>query len=210
MRFLSYDGILAQIVRYIGRLILLNICYILCCLPVFTFGATTTALYTVFLNDREDERLVRRYFKAFKDNFKQATKIWLVFLLLLMVLIGDYYCLFAFDFSGENVAWIVTIIISVVYLSITSFVFPLQAHYENRPRTTIRNAVVLGVGLILLGIALNCVTFLPAIVYLVSEDLYVNVMIWWIPVWFALAAQINALILGWIFRKIQPEEKQEE
>ena len=40
--------------------------------------------------------------------------------------------------------------------------------------------------------------------------LYVNVMIWWIPVWFALAAQINALILGWTFRKIQPEEKKEE
>lgn len=207
MRFFSYDGIPAQIIRFVVQLLLLNLSYMLCCLPIFTFGAATTALYSVFLNKQEDERLVRRFFRVFREEFAQSTKIWLVFLCLLLVLLGDYYCLCAFDFRGEGAGWVISVIASVIYLSVTAFVFPLQAHYNNSAKTTIRNAVVLGVGMILLGIVLNVISFLPIIVYLIDAKVYFSVMTWWLPVWCSLAALINSRILGWVFRRIQPEGK---
>lgn len=209
MRIFSYDGIIAQIIRFFIQLFLLNLFYVLCCLPVFTFGAATTALYSVFLHKQEDERLVRRFFQAFRAEFGRSTKIWIIFLLLLLALVGDYYCLCAYDFAGESVAWVITVIATVLYLSIAAFVFPLQAHYDNPIKVTVRNAAVLGVGMILLGVLLNVIAFLPVIVFFFSLELFSNVMIWWLPVWCSLAILINSKLLGWVFRKIQPEEEKE-
>lgn len=207
MRFFSYDGIISRIIRFVLGLFLLNFAYLLCCIPVVTAGAANTALYAVFLNQQEDERMVRCFFHSFRKEFAQSTKIWAVFLLLLLLLAGDYYCLFAYDFPGEGIAWILSVIVSVIFLSVSAFVFPLQAHYQNPVEKTIRNAVILGVGLILVGVLLNIVTFLPVILYFVSTKVFYNVVIWRLPAWSALAALVNGKILGAVFRKLQPEGK---
>lgn len=207
MRFFSYDGIISQIIRFVLGLFLLNFAYLLCCIPVVTAGAANTALYAVFLNRQEDERMVRCFFRSFRKEFAQSTKIWAVFLLLLLLLAGDYYCLLAYDFPGEGIAWILSVIASVVFLSVSAFAFPLQAHYANPVGKTIRNAVMLGVGMILVGVLLNIVTFLPIILFFVGLRVFYNVVIWWLPVWSALAALVNGKILGAVFRKLQPEGK---
>ena len=205
MRLFSYDGIPAQILRYLARLFLLTLCHTLCCLPVVTFGAASTAIYAAFFQNRWDEGLIRSYFSAFRDNFKQATTLWLIALLPLLLLAGDYYCLFAYDFVNEGIAWVVTVLISLVYLSMLSFLFPLQARYENPGRITIRNAMILGVGLLPLGVFMNAMNVLPALIYLISPELYSGVMVWWVPIWWGLAAQINSWILMRVFRRLQPE-----
>ena len=44
MRIFGYDGFFAQAARYLGGLLLLNFCFFLCCIPVFTIGAACAAL----------------------------------------------------------------------------------------------------------------------------------------------------------------------
>ena len=205
MRVFSYDGILAQIIRYICRLFILTLCHTICCLPVVTFGAASTAIYASFFQTGRDEGLIRGYFRAFRDNFKQATILWLIMLLPLLLLAGDYYCLCDYDFANEGIAWVVTVLISVVYLSVISFLFPLQARYENPAKVTIRNALVLGVEMLPLGVLMNVVNYFPILVYLFSPELYAGAVVWWVPVWIGLAAQINSWVLIRIFRKLQPE-----
>ena len=62
------------------RLIWLNLLWFLCCLPIVTIGASTTALYSVTLKYARDEEgyLTRSFFQAFRQNFRQSTIIWLV------------------------------------------------------------------------------------------------------------------------------------
>ena len=83
---------------------------------------------------------------------------------------GDYYCLCAYDFANEGIAWVVTVLISVVYLSVISFLFPLQARYENPAKVTVRNALVLGVGMLPLGVLMNVVNYFPILVYLSARS----------------------------------------
>ena len=54
------------------RLIWLNLLWFLCCLPVVTIGAATTALYSVTLKYARDEEgyLTRSFFQAFRQNFR--------------------------------------------------------------------------------------------------------------------------------------------
>ena len=56
----------------------LNILWLVCSLPIVTIGASTTALFYVTLKMAEDrdDGLTRMFFKAFRENFKPATKLW--------------------------------------------------------------------------------------------------------------------------------------
>ena len=66
----------------------LNLLWIVCSLPIITVGASTTALYYVTLKIAEDREgdITQQFFRAFRSNFKQATQLWLMLLLLGVVL----------------------------------------------------------------------------------------------------------------------------
>ena len=63
-----------------------GILWLLCSLPLVTIGASSSALYYAVSKSVRHERgnLTKAYFKGFKDNFKDATLIWLVYLLILI------------------------------------------------------------------------------------------------------------------------------
>ena len=60
----------------------LNILWLICCLPIVTIGASTTALFYVTLKMAEDrdDGLTGMFFRAFRQNFLPATKLWLILL----------------------------------------------------------------------------------------------------------------------------------
>ena len=75
----------------VADLIILNILAVICSLPIFTIGASWTALYfvTIRMVRKEESYIVKDFFRSFKENFKQATTIWLIVLVMSAVLAGD-------------------------------------------------------------------------------------------------------------------------
>ena len=209
MKFLSYDGILAKVVRYVWNLFLLNICFVLCCLPVFTIGAAMSAMYSVFMNSSVESSVLRQYFTAFKGNFKKATLIWLILLPITAVLVANWYFLLSYRFNGDGMLMAVGIVATILYLSVTSFVFALQARYENTVWQTLKNALLLGIGKIFTGVLMSFVSLFPLIMFVVDLNVFINVVAIWIPWGFALQIQINSLLLGRVFKKIQQNAPQE-
>ena len=210
MKFLSYDGLLARIVRYIWNLFVLNICFILCCLPVITIGAAISAMYAVFLNDFRESGVLRKFFGAFAENFKQATVIWLIFMALAAVLAANWYYLLTYSLGGNGLLLAVAAVVSVLYLSVVSFAFALQAKYENSPLQTMKNALILSIGKLFSGVLMSFVNLFPVIMFVVDLDVFVNVVAIWIPLGFALQIQINALIVRRVFRKLQPQNQEDQ
>lgn len=206
MKFFSYDGILAQIIRYIWNLFVLNLCTIVCCSPIVTAGAAITALYSVYLNESMASSRIFQYFRAFKENFRQSTLIWLVFLGFSVVIGMDVYLLLTYDFSGNAVLKILTVIVATLGMSVGSFIFPLVAHYENSNRQTWRNAFVLGVSLFPYGVVMTVISLLPIFLFFVNLDVMVIVLAIWIPLGGALSAQINSWILKHVFHRLQSME----
>ena len=70
------DGKFYEIVSAIADLVILNLLFVLCSLPIFTIGASTTALFGVTkkMADNREGYIVRTYFKLFKENFKILNK----------------------------------------------------------------------------------------------------------------------------------------
>ena len=84
----NYDN---PVWRFIGKfwdVLVVNLLWIICSIPIVTIGASTTAMYYVTLRlvRDEDGYTIRSFFKSFKDNFKQATAIWLIFLAVGLIL----------------------------------------------------------------------------------------------------------------------------
>ena len=73
--FFNYDNPVWRFIGKLGDLVLLNLLWLVCCIPVFTAGAATTAVYYVTLKlvRDEDDSTIKSFFRSFIQNFKQAT-----------------------------------------------------------------------------------------------------------------------------------------
>lgn len=135
----------SPLMRALGRvadLMILNFLTLVCCIPVITAGAALTALDHMCLKIVRDEDgyLLRGYFKAFKENFRQSTIIWLLLLLAIAVVGADvavmYYAVIEFPF----VVRIAILIMGIIVLCTSMYLFPLQAKFANPVVRTIKNA----------------------------------------------------------------------
>ena len=71
--------------------IVLGLLWVVCSLPVVTMGAASAALYIATRRClvRGESYLLRTFFRAFRENWKQATLVWLLALSLLGLLALD-------------------------------------------------------------------------------------------------------------------------
>ena len=86
----SYESKPMQLFMRLGDLIILNLLYILCCIPIFTIGAAQAGLHTgikVLLDKEDDTQPSTAFFKGFSSGFGTITLGWgLIGILLLAVI----------------------------------------------------------------------------------------------------------------------------
>lgn len=199
----------SPIMRFLGRvgdMMILNILVMICCIPIITVGAAFTAMHYVLLKMVRDEEgyLIRGFFKSFVQNFKQATLIWLLMLLVAAVYVGDSYI---FGYSGvafPRFLIIAIIAVGVTMMMVAMYVFPLLARFDNTIKNTLRNAAVLTVANLPKTILMALIYVLPLI--LVYYSAYSTIFI--ILFGFSVPAYGAAYLYSGIFKKFEPETEQ--
>lgn len=192
---LDFDSPVVQNLSHIADLILLNLFVLLCCIPIVTIGAAQTALYDVTGRIvRKEEYSLISYWKAFKDNFKIATVLWLIFMIGgLLIAFGVYYYL-PIETALGQIALALQCIICFSWMAAFSWAFPLQARFENTIKNTIYNAFYCAVFYIprtVIMIVLNC---FPMVLFFMAPPWFVRAGPLWIFLWFSLAGSINAFL----------------
>lgn len=83
MKKTNIDSPFYRTMGRIGDLVLANVLWLVCSLPIITAGASTLGLFTVVnkMAAKEDYTVRTDFFKAFRRDFKQSTALWLVLLL---------------------------------------------------------------------------------------------------------------------------------
>ena len=151
----SYDSPVSQALFKFCWACCLGAVWLVCSLPVFTLGASTTALYAVtikLVRDREGTSPLRQFFAAFRSNFKQATILWLMLLTVGVFLALDVYILShlrSTTAGAPAVVWTllfaVVLAASLIYVIILLYTFPLLSYFENNSRAMVLNAFLVGV-----------------------------------------------------------------
>ena len=141
-KLFNMDNPVMKFLTLVFDLLVLNVLWVICSIPIFTIGASTTALYySCFKRIREDEGYtVKNFFHSFKVNFKLATLIWLILLLIGGLLGTDVWYTLTTDNSIMKWFLYPCIPVVVIYLMELLFVFPTLALFDNKLLGTIKNA----------------------------------------------------------------------
>lgn len=207
-KFLNLDSPLMIFLSNLTDIIVLNVLCFICCLPIITIGPSVTAMHYITLKIARDEEIyvIRDYFKAFKENFKQSVLAWLVFLVITAVFFLDYVILK--DMGLENTK-VFLMIIGAIYLLVCftmMYVFPLMARFENPLKQTVKNAFLMSILHIFKTIIMAVIYAIPFALL----PLHYNVLMVFLLVGLSGPAYFNSFIWKSIFKKYEPEKKEEE
>lgn len=127
------DSPFIQIGTKIANMLILNLYFIVGCLPILTIGASVTALFTVCLDmvqDKEDPKITRTFWKAWVRNLGHGILFTLIFG---VVLYAIWMNLQLFNKLPDNpLIFLILGILAILLLFVHMFyAFALDARYDN-------------------------------------------------------------------------------
>lgn len=187
----------------ITNLCVLGVLWFLFSLPVVTVGAATAALfgYTLKLWSDEEGYIWKGFWRGFKENFRQATLVWLGMLILGGLLVLDFYIYryLAVGRTVKIVLFFALVSVGIVFLLTSLYVFPLIAYFRLPLRKVVPHAFIMSMGnlfvsvtnLVIYGIAAFLSSLMPAV----------------FMVWFAIASYFASGFYRSVFEKYLPEDE---
>ena len=197
---LDLEGKTMKTVDKAADIVIINLLFILTSLPVVTIGASASAMCYVMqrLSKNEEGYTAKDYFKAFWQNLKKGTQLWLLMLPVLVLMVWNIWALMVNYrlFPG----WIVglTGMGSLIVLMVMLYIFPLQAHFENSIGNTIKNAVTVMLLNLPRSLLMLLVFFAPAAAVAISYSSLVAVLF----CGFSLPAYISCFLYRKMFERM--------
>lgn len=205
------DNVVMRALSRLCDFMLLNILWVICSIPLFTIGASTTALYTVMLKvvKNEEGYIVKGFIAAFKENFKKSTIIWLILAAIGIVIGVDSRLALGMQSTMRTIFQSAFIIFGLVWLCVVIYVFPLTARYENTIKNTIKNALILSVAKLPYTILMVVITAGPVILtFLDVRTLLIGIALW-IVIGVSLVTWLNSFLLRKAFEIFHQEDKEQ-
>ncbi len=198
----SPNNIVIRIINRIGDLVVVHLLWALCSIPIFTIGASTTALhYTAMKSVKlEDGYVAKRFFKSFKENFKQSTLMWLLAIFLGAFFSADLYLSHYYSVKPLKIFFVIVL---CVYVFTMFYLFPLQARFANPIKVTIRNAFLLSIKYFPWTLLLILYTLVFALVIYISPIMQMIMLIAGAGCY----SYVTAFIYNKIFAPYLPEER---
>lgn len=142
MKFFSIDSPLYKFLSKLLDVLKLNFLWIIFSIPVITVGASTVAAMSVALKMVDDEEgyIGRSFLKAFKENWKQGTLLWVITVIASYAVYLDFQLFEAVE--GNPIIFLIIGMISVALVIVALiYSYPLSARYENTLFRTIQNSI---------------------------------------------------------------------
>lgn len=200
----SLDNPFMQFLSRVADLMLLNVMTIVLCLPVFTAGAALAALHKVCQNMafETDAGIFMPFLRAFRDNFRQATLVWLAELVVTAALVCDVLLVMAY-FGKSTVMYVLLGVLAFLAAGICAYLIPLIARYSNTLRQHVNNAAVLAVVKLPKTLLLVLMNLLPVLLALLSLKVFVQTLIFWVIIGFAFMAFLQESLLRSVYEQLE-------
>lgn len=120
---LRYDGPVIEFLSKAGDIIILNLLWLICCIPVITIGPATIAAHYVALKfvRNEGTSVVQMFLKSFRGNLRQGVGMGIMSLALGMILGMDLWLIMSGKITFAPLGRM--IILSLLWLLM--FLYPL-------------------------------------------------------------------------------------
>ncbi|MGO4936072.1 YesL family protein [Fundicoccus sp. Sow4_H7] len=190
----------------IGSLILLNICFIVGCLPIFTIGTSiTSCYYSLFkLIEEKDQDVFKNYLHSFKLNFKIGTKATIYFLCIVLVIFA--WSIVESQMRNGTINLIVKLFIYILFIVtflMQLYFFPLLARFENSFKQLLTNSLLMPIRHLHFTIIVALIQFLWIIISY-EYPVIIGYGLFWLLINFSLLFGISAYFFLKIFNQYIP------
>ena len=209
--FFNQDSWIMQLITRFSNLVVLNLLFLFTSIPIFTIGASLSALYDVVFRmdtDREGKTAIG-YFQAFRRNFRQSTAVWLIFLLILVTSYANATIFSNMTGISGIVLSVIAIVILINALLIMGYAFPLISQFENTLGNTLKNALLLSIANLPRTLVIGVINCFPWALLVMNLYAYIQLGFLWFALYFAAAAYFNSRVLMKVFDPLREQASSE-
>ena len=155
----------------------------------------------------EDTYIWKGFWKAFRENFRQSTLLWLI-LAAAFVFIGiDFHIISLQTSAMFSIVRIGLGAVSTVLFGMFIYIFPIVSHFKCTTKQAIKNSVFMTIGHLPYTVIL--ITMFGLIIYLFTFSVKVMAMMILIGgiCGFSVVAFTACIIFDRIFKKYEPEQE---
>lgn len=143
MKFFDYNSGFMRFALLLSRLTILNLIWLICCIPVITAGVSTAAQYYSIRRLMNGDTAVFRNFRiGMRLYWKQASVIWLILAVLASSFAMAYYILDNADVPGKAVLISIAALAFLTLILTMLWVYPVMVSFKGNLREIIFNAFV--------------------------------------------------------------------
>ncbi|WP_181833016.1 YesL family protein [Bacillus taeanensis] len=141
----------SRIYRFLEKSVdffLLNVLWIVMCLPIITIYPATTAMFGVvrkWVLGKEIHGVFKTFFSLFKDNFVQTMGISIIWTALGLFLYWDLKLIQPTESFFSLILYGIVFIVVLLYVFISIYLFPVLVHIETSWKNILRNALLLSI-----------------------------------------------------------------
>lgn len=192
-----WDSPVMQLLQQTADLILLNVVWLVCSLPIVTIGPASAAMYETLkpIQAGGGTRVIPVFREAFTRRFPHRMLAGWAVLLCESVLAVDFLALAQFDGAARPVLFGLFLFLSVLVLVTASCLFPLMAEYNIGAGRGIRLAFWLSFRRIGRAGAAALLHALPLLLFLFMPPVFLLLIPLWLTGYFSLAASLSSRLL---------------
>lgn len=201
--FFDYDGFLSRVLTKLMYIVSVNLLFLICSIPIFTIGASATAMYTVLFRwvQGDEPDIIRTFFQGFKENFKKSTIIWLVMLAVGITLALNYYTMYHIGTPLAGLVQIILNMVLILWLAFWIYAFPSISFFKNSLSGYLRFTAGITIAQLPQTVSLFAVHMISLLVILFIAQYSQIGVILLACCGFSLSAYIASKILSKIFEK---------
>lgn len=201
--FFDYDGHMNQILTKLMYVVAANLLFLICCIPVVTAGASSAAMYKVLqrFQDGDEPDIIKTFFRAFRENFKESTIVWTILFLISLTLGVNYYLLFHMSGWGIELIRVFFNLILMAWLAFYIYFFPTAAYFENTLSGHVEFAFRLAIGHLPRTILIILIQTIPVLLLIYLAQYTSGAVLLLLCCGFSLPAYCSVKILSGIFQR---------
>lgn len=203
------DSKIYEFLTLLVNLVILNILWLVCCVPVITAGAASAAMYRVVFNflTKQDDAVVKPFLRSFVSGFRQATPIWILQLAVGAMLFAE--CLYLLG-EGNTLLLVVLSVLVAIYLGTFNCYFGLIARYNTGNGRALWNGFVLSMKHPIQTVLIALLNLFPVLLLVLFPNQLVRFGLLWLLIGFSLIALLIAWFMLGTFKKYENTSKNGE
>lgn len=202
MNWMNPDNAVHIFLNKIGDIIIANLLFIACSVPLITIGPALTALYHCMLRTVKGNQtgVLKTFFRAFRQNFRQSSILWIGLCASFLIVSANLRFLSRTNHPAAQIFFLLSCGLLALSGVTALYVFPVVAAFEGTLKMHLKNSLLFAFTHMTATFLAGAFSTVPMVMTYLDRKLLPLYACCWFFFGFGLTAYLNSLLFYRMFR----------